>query len=534
MNIPKIFIATLLLGTLASVAMIIFSYTTTYSLVPRSIVGYSASDSPDEEAAASSSVNNDSAAILNRHTNEHKHDKPKEFSLRELQQNKNFDRKPDNPEPKVFPNIANPNSNDSPKEPEMENKQTNPEPNVFPDIVNPNDLPKEPEIEKKIAPNNDVNPSSDHKSVNLPNLNNSTNSHPKIDQEDKTIHIPSKNHTTSMQIYQPKNQCEPHKNIVLLKTHKTGSSTLQNILYRFGDVRGLSFVLPAVDVYMGNPAYFHPKFVLQTPGGYNILANHARFHKENMARIMPANTKYISILRYPPKQFESMFSYYSFNNRYHTSLEGFASRAQELYDKHEGGNPRHSGLNPVLYDLGLHKNDLATPDKIDDYIKFIEDSFDLILIAEYLKESLILLKELMCWDMEEIVYFSSNKRDNSLVKEIPKQTEKHLLTWHAGDFKLYLHFNRTLHRQIEEYGVQRMQTEVKILNKMIDDLSEDCLQGTKSVSELGGKTVIKRYVLKPNAKNKRTCARMTYPAYDYLMMLKQKQKLRRPGLKRNL
>ena len=74
-------------------------------------------------------------------------------------------------------------------------------------------------------------------------------------------------------------RCRPRNNIVLLKTHKTGSSTIQNILYRYGDARGLSFVLPASDVYMGSPALFLPKFAIPSSHGYNILANHARYNK---------------------------------------------------------------------------------------------------------------------------------------------------------------------------------------------------------------------------------------------------------------
>ncbi len=246
-----------------------------------------------------------------------------------------------------------------------------------------------------------------------------------------------------------------------------------------------------------------------------------------MAKIMPTNTKYISILRYPPKQFESMYSYYALKGRYHASLDQFASRAKELYNKYEGRNPRHSGLNPTLYDLGLQRNDLATPDKIDKHIQFVDKSFDLILISEFLKESLILLKDLMCWTMEDIAYFSSNKRDSSLVKDISEETEKQLLNWHAGDYKLYQYFNRTLHRKIQEYGVDRMTKQVQILDGVIANLTDSCLQGTKKVSEMHGRTVIERYVLKPDAKNKRTCARMTYSAKDYLNMLKQKQKLKR-------
>ena len=39
--------------------------------------------------------------------------------------------------------------------------------------------------------------------------------------------------------------------LVLIKTHKTGSSTLANIFYRFGEERGLKFMLPKDDLRLG-------------------------------------------------------------------------------------------------------------------------------------------------------------------------------------------------------------------------------------------------------------------------------------------
>lgn len=40
-------------------------------------------------------------------------------------------------------------------------------------------------------------------------------------------------------------QCKPANNILFLKTHKTGSSTVTNILNRYGDTRSLIFAMPA-------------------------------------------------------------------------------------------------------------------------------------------------------------------------------------------------------------------------------------------------------------------------------------------------
>lgn len=74
--------------------------------------------------------------------------------------------------------------------------------------------------------------------------------------------------------------CTPRKNLLFLKTHKTGSSTIQNIVYRYGDANGLTFALPPSGVYFGVPALFRRTFPIKSPTGkYNMLANHARYNR---------------------------------------------------------------------------------------------------------------------------------------------------------------------------------------------------------------------------------------------------------------
>merc|ERR1719508_394198 len=38
--------------------------------------------------------------------------------------------------------------------------------------------------------------------------------------------------------------CSPKTQVAFAKTHKTGSSTLQNIFFRYGDAHGLTFAIP--------------------------------------------------------------------------------------------------------------------------------------------------------------------------------------------------------------------------------------------------------------------------------------------------
>lgn len=48
------------------------------------------------------------------------------------------------------------------------------------------------------------------------------------------------------------NHCPLRKQVIFAKTHKTGSSTVQNILFRFGQRHNLSFAFPVKNTWMFN------------------------------------------------------------------------------------------------------------------------------------------------------------------------------------------------------------------------------------------------------------------------------------------
>jgi len=76
---------------------------------------------------------------------------------------------------------------------------------------------------------------------------------------------------------------------VLLKTHRSGSGTLANILYRYGDLNQLEFALPkhrSYDFYWPlhfNPSFADKKYLNSTPP--NLLIN-ARYSPDTMASFM--------------------------------------------------------------------------------------------------------------------------------------------------------------------------------------------------------------------------------------------------------
>ena len=120
--------------------------------------------------------------------------------------------------------------------------------------------------------------------------------------------------STKKQINKNK-KCKPVQNIIFVKTHKTGSSTVMNVIQRYAHIHNLTMALPGPSNFLGWPGNFTEWTVFEHTGGkkYNIICNHARFNKKRMLKIIKGNdTKIITIIRDPLYQFESMNVYYRF------------------------------------------------------------------------------------------------------------------------------------------------------------------------------------------------------------------------------
>ena len=86
----------------------------------------------------------------------------------------------------------------------------------------------------------------------------------------------------------PNPTCSPKSHIVFLKTHKTASSSILNILYRYGESRNLTFALPLKKhSQLFYPHFFSPRFVEGVSSGrvrgFHIMCNHMRFRKSEVS-----------------------------------------------------------------------------------------------------------------------------------------------------------------------------------------------------------------------------------------------------------
>ncbi|CAN7949704.1 unnamed protein product, partial [Ixodes hexagonus] len=99
------------------------------------------------------------------------------------------------------------------------------------------------------------------------------------------------------------------------------------------------------------------------------------------------------------------------------------------------------GVNQMAFDLGFTHSGLNDSRQIVDFIRKIDAAMDLVLVAERMDESLILLKNELCWSLNDVIGFQQNVRTSqTLPSRIPDRVQKAILTVNFLDVALYRFF----------------------------------------------------------------------------------------------
>lgn len=290
--------------------------------------------------------------------------------------------------------------------------------------------------------------------------------------------------------YETTSPCTPQESIVYIKTHKTGSTTVQTVLYRYGLSRNFSFVLRRTNPINGHIRYLHvtedsPKeMFLPLLGegeclfrGYNMSAVHVVHNKRVFETFMNPGTKYITILRNPVSQFLSAFVFFDLGK----NMEGNSNETKLLnYLKCKEWKRSPYSKNSQSKDLGLKTTDFDNQTKINAFIRRLDDEIDLVLIHEYFDESIVLLVRELCWKLEDAIFTILNNR--SLTKPTPSpEILNKLSTFNRADFLLYEHFNKTFWKRIEGHG-HGFWEDLKVFRQLQSELADRCLK-TSSLSK---------------------------------------------------
>lgn len=252
-----------------------------------------------------------------------------------------------------------------------------------------------------------------------------------------------------------------HHHIAFLKVHKTGSKTAQSIFLRYGIERNLTFVVPNNKSWHRNIISINDTVIpgyniIPPPKGkhFDILCFHVVYNRTAFEKLMPNDTKYVGILREPYLQFDSTLRYFKPNEVFGNgrNVSTFLKNPQ-LYENEDVTFSFTN--NRMAFEFGfpshLFKNFNAT--EATNYLQKLDKEFDVVLVNEYMDESVVLLRRILNWNVRDILFLTLNKNRRKHTVDTSELEKRKLYRQYAKlDYALYEYFLVRLWRQIHFYG----------------------------------------------------------------------------------
>ena len=128
----------------------------------------------------------------------------------------------------------------------------------------------------------------------------------------------------------------------------------------------------------------------------------------------------------------------------------------------------------MLFDLGMNTRDLYNKKMVRKKIKEVEESFDLVMIAEQFDESIVLLKNELCWEVDDVRSFHLNGRKQQIKSKLDETTKSLLRDYLKSDYLLYNHFLKIFNTKVRAVGKYRMSIEVAALKEANRKVYDSC------------------------------------------------------------
>lgn len=324
-----------------------------------------------------------------------------------------------------------------------------------------------------------------------------------------------------------------------VKVYKAASSTLANILYRYGYYRELNFFLPTKEnqhqIFPDSPASTEYQIfpicsktevkilnnnttstrdviksnsysdVLQgvSTEKYNILNIHAKINtRKTLYKVMPNDTIILGSFRQPKEQLKSAFRYNGFERRlkdYKIDFKTFMKSPTKItikyllkkqkrlfYEEKDWGlwnsQSQLFGIEDFGITPGITKGDLLNNrdqmGRVNQFLKRADEIVDFAIIAEEFDSSLIVMKNTLGLEYSDIVYFANNQMSRSSTpqkKETEGKLEELVTEWNYVDHLLYQRMKTKLNTAIKSIGEDLVRTEVQVLRAYNEQLAKFCL-----------------------------------------------------------
>ncbi|XP_042869981.1 galactosylceramide sulfotransferase-like isoform X2 [Penaeus japonicus] len=258
--------------------------------------------------------------------------------------------------------------------------------------------------------------------------------------------------------------CVPQDSVYFLKIPKCASTTCFQIFVAYGVKHGLTFAVPYGPIASPErlPVDQRPPDVR-----YNMVVTHTRFNEEKARKVMKESAKYVACIREPASRFESMWYFGNYEKRFHMNFDTFLKTRQY-------SSKQESRLNMIAIFFGINTTDPSIEREINNKAKRLNEVFDLVMISERFDESLVLLRHLMCWNIEDVAYVKAKIRSPTYRPKFSKADKDTLRKLNNLDVILYKFFVRIFEEKVKAFGKERMQEEIEALHRANERLIADC------------------------------------------------------------
>mmetsp|Transcript_30151 Transcript_30151/g.65869 ORF Transcript_30151/g.65869 Transcript_30151/m.65869 type:complete len:356 (+) Transcript_30151:66-1133(+) len=274
--------------------------------------------------------------------------------------------------------------------------------------------------------------------------------------------------------------------LIYLKTRKTGSSTLANIVHRFGECRGWAFLLPENSAWLGWPGAFpgeeNAKRAGPPDGHFNAIVNHAVFSESLMRSYVQPEPFFLSVVRDPVAQASSAYNYFFRAHGRKSWREQLDWLANALPSTDDIDASRF--LNSQAHDFGWYEHVGQSKEsdhdetRVQQWLSQLQPAFSdsgLVIINEFFDEGLVLLKHRLNLSLREVMY-TPLKVSHSR-KILPSEAEREeLRSLSPVDTALYEHFNRSFWSAWQAAPRETLEADLAELRRLNRDLATACAE----------------------------------------------------------
>jgi hypothetical protein len=219
----------------------------------------------------------------------------------------------------------------------------------------------------------------------------------------------------------------------------------------------LNLALPAFGNYLSTSELFDHKSLHQTKWKdvkFDIFTLHNRWNKKEVMTLLQEAVPTFTIIRDPVQVFDSLFHYhdefrefYAVKDIHEMVLMMQNTTSPNLFRERYMGI---FGRNQLSWDMGISPDLFDNMTAMRKEIERLDREFDLVMIADRLDESLILLNELLNWPLKNVVHLNLNRRKPEKLTFLSKIEKKVISNWLAADIQIFDHFSQRFNEKLSE------------------------------------------------------------------------------------